>query len=1594
MKGQRRDYPLIKEVHRYPATKVLPGQVDISQDVIQDLLHKIERLRGQNKLRISPAKEFGIDDSSLFILDILDSTSVTVEDSSGAVYTFEFNPYRLDILAIYTSRTRTQWTSNIMILHDYKFNLYITKALSVFYANAPAQIKIQAKVHEVTEYLLNQILKNIFPHGCADSLDFDDLSLIVNEFISRYYYQISLKEFTLSKDSYWGIFERLFTPKKLYSYIHSRAVRKILNSGISLIHMIANLMEKIDTLARDPLSYTSSKRIDGLSLEQLDKVVPNSLLDDFLFPKHTVEKILSSLPENNFYSKIAQGLSSEFLAYLLVSHFSHIYKSRRALEDLKIVQYDVTAKLIRSGAYDFDTSRKIVNQEIGRFDYDSLDDKDEKLLQQDIATRLSNLFLFEFKKQLSQLFIDRKLDAASGTISLFDENTRFSDMLKTIRQDLFNKDTLSDLDKQIINDKIYNWSIFIDNMSKDILQRWLVWKRCSMEEINRLRQDISIPDKLKDNSQLNGLNKLLCYLFPRVYLEVPRFKDLRKPTIIFIHGGAGVGKTTVGNILAKKLGIPTYFRATITREVLRHFIPCFICEEIHRSSYQGKPTIDGFYDQSLRISKAIQANLDRAIKENTSVMIESGVLLPGTLPSKYYEKANIVEILLAAPSNMITHRRMLVGSVSLGKDRQKRLKNFHSIRLLDDVFKRLARKRHITIIDHKDVEHTIEEIMDKSLDPYADRWPGMIKDSIINKAKHLQEKKDQMLRDKYIRLPITSEEDRQRQALFSAQKGGILESVGQNDVRSLVNDHLRTLSETQAYLFELRAQEYRLFSYLLSQGDEPYDHIRQTLFYILNNSRNVTQLIDSLKELLYPALIANLSTELEQDGYIPEELLGKGSYKTLFHGLWDIPEVSAVHVEKYRSMVKKWEGDIESYSIDYFKCYSAWKEAYAKEEEELCEDHVIRKFISEGLDPKELHKFVSFYYSRFMEGADYLKGLDKPLIILITGSSGVGKSTIAKALKRRFNIPTSFSTDLIREDIRKLVPRDVWPEVHTSSFKLDEKVRQYIMQEYEKVRGTRKEKSFMEQWERKVLNHYYAHSLVILEGVQAAINRQIERNHSIIIEGVPLIPGALPARYYEDANIVQIVVTISDESQHLGRWDKRALEQPDRYKEGSKRYKEDFIPIRFINKRLEDMANITGVRVINNVDLNQSINTAIECVGGPRSDKFVFVEDEIRRDTCSYLACRSRRPLKIWGAWCTDIDDTVIPSGKLPTKDIMVSINNFIRALSSKKIAWIPMTGVSFEKIKPRLLDGIFPELREHVIFYGGDGSSKYLYNKKKEKWEKDISFERLLSDAQAIAIMGLNDFRKQLGIQLSMEKGVPADSEDIIEEVHERITTAKFELEKNGFDPTRGIIDDLKDVLKTHGFDPNKSETYYRGGSISWMMLGDIDAADYAKPKARKLREELLTFVDEKLQSFDYLKKLSPSKTRVIKPFPGARGIKFVLEGNSKERCIRDIIQTQGLLPEEIIFVGNEIFDGGNDSVVTNIKGIRLLSVGSKTAEGVVYGGFGIDANKKWYDLISDTLTDIPPDGGQTWVNLLSNIQNGGLKIEQPGFEYDHLLT
>ncbi len=152
---------------------------------------------------------------------------------------------------------------------------------------------------------------------------------------------------------------------------------------------------------------------------------------------------------------------------------------------------------------------------------------------------------------------------------------------------------------------------------------------------------------------------------------------------------------------------------------------------------------------------------------------------------------------------------------------------------------------------------------------------------------------------------------------------------------------------------------------------------------------------------------------------------------------------------------------------------------------------------------------------RRLRRLDALQRLDEPLLLLVGGATGTGKSSIATEAAHRLGITRVTSTDFIRQTMRAFFAEEFMPSVHYSSFE----ARLALTRAEEEESGDAAILGFLDQTRN------------VLVGVQAALERAATERWSMVLEGVHLVPGMVAAEVPE-AFVVQCVVAIEDENLH------------------------------------------------------------------------------------------------------------------------------------------------------------------------------------------------------------------------------------------------------------------------------------------------------------------------------------------------------------------------------------------------------------------------------------------------------------------------------
>src|SRR6187402_373692 len=213
---------------------------------------------------------------------------------------------------------------------------------------------------------------------------------------------------------------------------------------------------------------------------------------------------------------------------------------------------------------------------------------------------------------------------------------------------------------------------------------------------------------------------------------------------------------------------------------------------------------------------------------------------------------------------------------------------------------------------------------------------------------------------------------------------------------------------------------------------------------------------------------------------------------------------------------------------------------------------------------------------RRLRQLDALQQLEAPLLLLVGGATGTGKSTIATEAAHRLGITRVTSTDFIRQTMRAFFSREFMPSVHFSSFdaelglsRADEDVADAALL------------GFLDQTRN------------VLVGVEAAIDRSLAEGWSMVLEGVHLVPGMVDIER-GNAIVVQCLVAIEDEDLHRSHFWVR-----DHATEGLRpleKYIDGMPEIRRIQDALVERAQRFDVPVIRNATLDQAMGEVLDLV--------------------------------------------------------------------------------------------------------------------------------------------------------------------------------------------------------------------------------------------------------------------------------------------------------------------------------------------------------------------------------------------------------------
>ncbi len=214
----------------------------------------------------------------------------------------------------------------------------------------------------------------------------------------------------------------------------------------------------------------------------------------------------------------------------------------------------------------------------------------------------------------------------------------------------------------------------------------------------------------------------------------------------------------------------------------------------------------------------------------------------------------------------------------------------------------------------------------------------------------------------------------------------------------------------------------------------------------------------------------------------------------------------------------------------------------------------------------------------------HLDRLNKPIILMMCGAAGVGKSTLATMLAHRLGITRVIATDMVRQVLRAFFSNEFMPGVHRSSFDADRGMR------LDTTSGDPLLAGFERQAEQ------------VGVGIKALVERAALERTSLVIEGVHMLPGAFDEIYELDAVVVHVAVVVSDEQLHRSHFMARGVSGS----RTTERYLEALPRIRRLQDYIVGRALAAGVPVIDisslDAALGEVMNLVLDSIGDEVQD--------------------------------------------------------------------------------------------------------------------------------------------------------------------------------------------------------------------------------------------------------------------------------------------------------------------------------------------------------------------------------------------------------
>ncbi len=251
--------------------------------------------------------------------------------------------------------------------------------------------------------------------------------------------------------------------------------------------------------------------------------------------------------------------------------------------------------------------------------------------------------------------------------------------------------------------------------------------------------------------------------------------------------------------------------------------------------------------------------------------------------------------------------------------------------------------------------------------------------------------------------------------------------------------------------------------------------------------------------------------------------------------------------------------------------------------------HLTYRCLHQDLGPEVAQRFLM--WTQFRHSG-------RPLILLLGGTAGCGKSTIATDLANRLEIVRTQSTDMLREVMRMMIPERLLPVLHQSSFNAWRALP---------------EPGHAADLDALLADGYRTQSELLSVPCEAVIQRALGERVSLILEGVHVQPSLLDKIGDEsDAVVVPVMLAVLKPEALRVRIRGRGTHAPQRRAE---RYLDNFDAIWRLQSYLLSEADRSEMTIIPNDDKEKVVNQIMRLIINRLTSGFSATPREVFRSS-------------------------------------------------------------------------------------------------------------------------------------------------------------------------------------------------------------------------------------------------------------------------------------------------------------------------------------------------------------------------------------------